>query len=224
MYMRSFVLVLSIIIACVGIYWYNKIAMDPEQSNNFVTVIPDFLTPEECRSLASAGVNRGMTPSEVGNDTADDPAKLDEDSRKSEQTWFRDDEHPVARKIREKTRGILESMRPFVNKYSFEDIQVARYKPGGYYKGHFDADDCTSESCPADQRIATMLIYIQSPASGGQTNFPELKLTTPPTLGSAVFFWVANPHTRHTYKQTLHAGMPVKRGEKIIATQWIRAA
>ena len=68
-----------------------------------------------------------------------------------------------------------------------------------------------------------MLVYLKAPESGGETDFPTLKKSVTPEQGTAVFFWVSNPKTLKLYKQTLHAGMPVKRGVKMIATQWVRA-
>jgi prolyl 4-hydroxylase len=67
-----------------------------------------------------------------------------------------------------------------------------------------------------------MLVYLKAPESGGETDFPALKKSVTPEQGTAVFFWVSNPQTLQLYKQTLHAGMDVKRGVKMIATQWIR--
>ena len=192
---------------------------DPEE---YVTVIPNFLSRDECESLAAAGVKKGLEESEVGGGTDEDPAKLDLESRRSMQTWFVAGEHPVADSLRKKTEEYLATTDFYVGEYSMEDIQFAKYTRGGYYYHHYDADDC-SDNCPPNQRLCTMLVYLKAPVSGGETDFPNLQKTVTPEQGTAVFFWVSNPKTRKIYKQTLHAGMPVKKGTKIIATQWIRA-
>jgi len=213
-----------VILICISMFLYYKIPetfvenADPEE---YVTVIPNFLTRDECESLAEAGMKKGLEVSEVGGGTEEDPAKLDLDSRKSRQTWFVGGEHPVSDKLREKTKEFLSTRSPTIGKYSTEDVQVARYTKGGYYYHHFDGDDCTG-NCPSNQRICTMLVYLKAPESGGETDFPALKKSVTPEQGTAVFFWVSNPKTLQLYKQTLHAGMPVKRGTKMIATQWIR--
>ena len=213
-----------VLLICISMFLFYRIPetfvnAEPEE---YVTIIPNFLSRSECESLAAAGMKKGLEVSEVGGGTEEDPSKLDLDSRKSRQTWFVGGEHPVSDKLREKTKEFLSTRSPSVGKYSTEDVQVARYTKGGYYYHHFDGDDCT-DNCPSNQRICTMLVYLKAPESGGETDFPTLKKSVTPEQGTAVFFWVSNPKTLKLYKQTLHAGMPVKRGVKMIATQWIRA-
>lgn len=214
-----------VIMICISMFLFYRIPesfvnLEPKE---YVITIPNFLSRDECESLAAAGMKKGLEVSEVGGGTEKDPAKLDLDSRKSRQTWFVGGEHPVSDKLREKTKDFLSSRTPSVGQYSMEDIQVARYTKGGYYYHHFDGDDCTDD-CPANQRICTMLVYLKAPESGGETDFPALKKSVTPRQGTAVFFWVSNPKNLQLYKQTLHAGMPVQKGVKMIATQWIRAA
>lgn len=46
-----------------------------------------------------------------------------------------------------------------------ETLSVARYDAGEHYGWHFDTDS-------AELRLATVLVYLQSPTSGGETAFP----------------------------------------------------
>lgn len=217
-----FVLILMIFVSAFLLYKSHEAFVNAEPEE-YVTVIPNFLTRDECESLAAAGVAKGLEVSEVGGGTDTDPAKLDLESRRSKQTWFVGGEHPVADKIRHKTKEFLSTRSPSIGGYSAEDIQVARYTKGGYYYHHFDGDDCV-DNCPSNQRLCTMLVYLKAPEAGGETDFPTLQKAVKPEQGTAVFFWVSNPRTLQLYKQTLHAGMPVKRGVKMIATQWIRSS
>jgi prolyl 4-hydroxylase len=119
------------------------------------------------------------------------------------------------------TRGA----RGCADECSFEAVQVARYGPGGKYDAHYDGDDCgpgAGRPCPADQRLATLLMYLSEPESGGATRFPLLDVEVAPEKGKALFFWVADPATRELFEKTLHGGMPVGRGTKWIANQWAR--
>nr|5C5T_A Chain A, Prolyl 4-hydroxylase [Paramecium bursaria Chlorella virus 1]5C5T_B Chain B, Prolyl 4-hydroxylase [Paramecium bursaria Chlorella virus 1]5C5U_A Chain A, Prolyl 4-hydroxylase [Paramecium bursaria Chlorella virus 1]5C5U_B Chain B, Prolyl 4-hydroxylase [Paramecium bursaria Chlorella virus 1] len=186
--------------------------------------IDGFLSDIECDVLINAAIKKGLIKSEVGGATENDPIKLDPKSRNSEQTWFMPGEHEVIDKIQKKTREFLNSKKHCIDKYNFEDVQVARYKPGQYYYHHYDGDDC-DDACPKDQRLATLMVYLKAPeeGGGGETDFPTLKTKIKPKKGTSIFFWVADPVTRKLYKETLHAGLPVKSGEKIIANQWIRA-
>ncbi|AGE51179.1 prolyl 4-hydroxylase [Paramecium bursaria Chlorella virus CVG-1] len=185
--------------------------------------LPNFLTSYECDSLVKAGNKAGLIDSEVSGNTDDKPAYLDTEARKSKQTWFATGKHPVSDMIQNKTRDFLRSRGMDDDSYVFEDIQLAKYTKDGFYKHHFDGEDCSTVSCPKDQRLGTMIVYLQEPVAGGETDFPTLKTSVKPVKGNAAFFWVADPRTKQLFKETLHAGQPVKSGTKVIATQWIRA-
>ena len=187
----------------------------------YVLEVPDFLSDHECDSIVSASMKKGLEESHVSGFRDEEPAYLDKNARKSTQTWFSKGSHPDTDKMLSRTKHFLKMFDLDPESFEYEDVQVARYLPGGYYKHHFDGDDCT-DSCPKNQRIATMLVYLKEPIEGGETDFPELKKIVKPRKGSAVFFWVACPKTRKLFKQTLHSGTPVKHGEKMIATQWVR--
>lgn len=96
-----------VVMICISMFLFYKIPetfvnVDPEE---YVTVIPNFLTRDECESLAAAAMTKSLEDSEVGGGTETDPSKLDLDSRRSKQTWFVGGEHPVSDKLREKPRS-----------------------------------------------------------------------------------------------------------------------
>lgn len=97
-----------------------------------------------------------------------------------------------------------------------EPLQVLRYRPGGEYKPHFDAIPGF-----ANQRTMTFLVWLNSDYEGGETFFetPGLKLKGRP--GDAILFRNAGPDGRRD-PAAGHAGLPVTRGEKLIASRWIR--
>ncbi|MNV88561.1 hypothetical protein D3C71_1827790 [compost metagenome] len=56
---------------------------------------------------------------------------------------------------------------------------------------------------------------------GGETAFPMLNLTVSPNKGMAVYFeYFYDNHELN--ESTLHAGTPVIKGEKWVATMWMR--
>jgi prolyl 4-hydroxylase len=220
------VLLILLVVVLIMSLWTRNEAFTLESSlppkGDYVITIPNMLSHAECDALIQASVKKGFVASEVAGFKDDDPAYLDLKSRKSEQTWWSDGDHSVADALRQRTKDFLKTKGLEESAYDCEDIQVARYYKNGYYKHHFDGDDC-DESCPINQRIATMLVYLKEPTSGGETDFPTINKVVKPKKGDAVFFWCADPKTRKLYKETLHAGMPVNGGVKIIATQWIRS-
>jgi prolyl 4-hydroxylase len=62
-------------------------------------------------------------------------------------------------------------------------------------------------------------MYLNEPAKGGSTTFPDINLAISPKKGSAVFF---SYDRAHPTSRTLHGGSPVLEGEKWVATKWLR--
>ncbi|HWT12599.1 MAG TPA: 2OG-Fe(II) oxygenase [Allosphingosinicella sp.] len=97
-----------------------------------------------------------------------------------------------------------------------EPLQVLRYRPGEEYKPHFDAIPGF-----ANQRALTMLVWLNDDYEGGETLFmtPGRKLKG--GVGDALLFRNTDSSGRRD-DAAGHAGLPVTRGEKLIASRWIR--
>ena len=107
-----------------------------------------------------------------------------------------------------------------------EPLQLLHYPAGGEYEPHHDYFDPRFEGSGTllqrgGQRVATVVIYLREPEEGGDTWFPELEMSVRPRRGSAVYFEYANARGQLDAR-CLHAGMPVIRGHKWIATKWLR--
>jgi len=107
-----------------------------------------------------------------------------------------------------------------------EGLQVLRYGVGAEYRPHFDYFDPAQAGTQAilkrgGQRVGTLLMYLNTPASGGATTFPDAGIEVQALRGSAVFFSYSQPSP---LTRTLHGGAPVQAGEKWVATKWLRAS
>jgi len=98
-----------------------------------------------------------------------------------------------------------------------EPLQVLRYRPGGEYKPHFDAIPGF-----ANQRVLTMIVWLNAAYAGGETMFVKTGLKVKGGIGDALLFRNALPDGRRD-PDAAHAGLPVTAGEKLIASRWIRA-
>lgn len=98
-----------------------------------------------------------------------------------------------------------------------EPLHVLRYRPGQEYKPHIDA--LPNER---NQRIVTMLIYLNEGYEGGETCFDRTGLTFRGAQGDALIFRNVDAAGRPD-DLTRHAGLPVTAGEKLLATRWIRS-
>ncbi|MES2753657.1 MAG: 2OG-Fe(II) oxygenase [Pseudomonadota bacterium] len=97
-----------------------------------------------------------------------------------------------------------------------EPLHILRYQPGQQYRRHFDALPGV-----ANQRVLTCLIYLNHGFSGGETAFGDA-LKVKGRAGDAIVFANTTPDGRAD-PRTEHAGLPVTRGVKWLATRWIRA-
>jgi prolyl 4-hydroxylase len=97
-----------------------------------------------------------------------------------------------------------------------EALQVLRYSPGQEYRPHFDYLEGVENPRPW-----TALIYLNDDYEGGATEFVQTDLQVRGNVGDVLVFANAGDDG---LKNPLaeHAGMPVTRGTKYLATRWIR--
>ena len=98
-----------------------------------------------------------------------------------------------------------------------EPLQVLRYTPGQEYRAHFDA-----LAAGSNQRVLTMLVYLNEGYEGGETAFLQTGLKFKGRTGDALLFRNASADGQPD-PMSQHAGLPVTRGTKMIASRWIRA-
>ncbi len=141
-------------------------------------------------------------------------------ARTSEGMFFRRTETVLCERIEARIAALLNW--PVENG---EGLQILRYGRGAEYKPHYDYFDPAAPGTPAilargGQRVGSLVCYLNTPAQGGATTFPDVGLDVAPVKGNAVFFAYDRPHPM---TRTLHGGAPVGAGEKWVATKWLRA-
>ena len=182
-----------------------------------VVVIGGLLTEEECDALIAAAQPRMQRSLIVQTSTGGDEESPDRTSRGM---FFERGENPVVARVEERLSRLVGWP---VN--HGEGMQVLHYRCGAEYKPHYDYFDPDEPGTPTilkrgGQRLATLVMYLNNPARGGGTVFPDLKLEIAPQKGSAVFF---SYPVAHPASQSLHGGAPLLEGEKWVATKWFRA-
>lgn len=101
-----------------------------------------------------------------------------------------------------------------------EPLHVLRYRPGQQYRPHHDAH---AFGPVEKRRIATALLYLNDDYEGGETWFPELKIKVRGGTGDLLIFHNLDADKMPDPRMT-HAGLPIKSGEKWLATRWIRVS
>jgi hypothetical protein len=194
-------------------YHKNKLNKQPK-----IFTVVDLLSDIECeyiKYIASPYMRESMTIDPQTGQTIRDHIRT---SYSATIDWNCED--PAINIIMEKCCNL------FKEKASHSEIlHVLHYSVGEEYKPHYDffggieSKDNFDEST---QRTKTICLYLNDVQSGGETNFPKLELQVTPQKGSAVFFENVNPKSKIPYIESLHAGQPVLKGEKWLATLWIR--
>lgn len=196
-----------------GDKWVQVIS---RQHNPEVVVFANLLTGAECDSLIAAAIPRLQRSLTVDVTTGNELLHAD---RTSQGMFFERSENEVVHRVEARIAKLLSW--PLQHG---EGLQVLRYREGGQYAPHYDYFDPAKAGTPAllargGQRVATLIIYLQSPEAGGATVFPDLAMQVEAQRGQAVFFSYPEPLPSGL---SLHGGAPVVAGEKWIATKWLR--
>lgn len=181
-----------------------------------IVVFGDLLSTEECAELRAAAEPR-MKRSETV-DRATGGVQVDA-ARTSRGMFFHRGEDALTERIEQRIAKLLNWPAE-----RGEGLQILHYQPGAEYEQHYDYFDPTDAGTPAllkhgGQRVASLIMYLNTPDGGGATTFPDVSLEVMPQQGNAVFFSYPEPYPT---TRTLHAGAPVVAGEKWIATKWLR--
>lgn len=105
---------------------------------------------------------------------------------------------------------------------AMESPHLLHYSVGEAFAPHFDTTE--DPSSPGFRpRVLTFLTSLNDDYEGGETEFPVIKGRWKGRQGSALFFWNVRADGALD-RRTLHAGLPVIRGEKWLLSQWIGLA
>jgi prolyl 4-hydroxylase len=181
-----------------------------------VIVFGGLLSDDECDAIIAAAEPRLARSETVQMDTGGSEVHA---ARTSRGMFFERGENEVCKRVEARLAKLLSW--PVING---EGLQVLHYLPGAEYQPHHDYfDPAKPGTVPivarGGQRVATIVMYLNSPEKGGGTTFPDVGVEVGPVKGNAVFFSYDRPHVS---TKTLHGGAPVIAGEKWVATKWLR--
>jgi len=173
-----------------------------------VVILGNVLSDEECCELISLSKDK-LNRSKIGG------TREVNEIRTSSSMYFEESENNLITNIEKRVSAIMN-----IPIEHGEGIQILKYTPGQEYKAHYDYFSSSSKAAK-NNRISTIVIYLNDVESGGETYFPKLNLSVSPKKGMAVYFEYFY-NDQNTNEQTLHGGAPVIAGEKWVATQWMR--
>lgn len=175
----------------------------------FIAAVRELLTMDECSYLvdmAARNFSPAMIVDPMSGQLRPDPIRT---SDNAVFPWLAEDPviHAINRRIGKVSR---------TNSRNGEPLQVLRYRPGQQYKPHLDAI-----SGEANQRIFTLLVYLNDAFEGGETVFTRIGLRFRGRVGDALLFCNALDDGSPD-QNAVHEGAIVLSGEKLVASRWIR--
>ena len=199
-----------------------KLKLDYEHGANvneepLVWVFENFLTSVESEHLLDAAdsrLQRALVSSAASG--------VESAGRSGRNCWLKHNHSEL-------TEQILSRVALLVNlpRQNAESFQVVHYGENQEYAPHFDAWDASTERgmrCmeKGGQRLLTCLFYLNDVSKGGGTCFPKLDLEVQAKKGRMLLFYNCHSESiiRHPY--SLHAGLPVSKGEKWACNLWFR--
>lgn len=171
-----------------------------------IVLLGNVLSNDECNELIQMSKDR-LNRSKVG------ALHHVDDIRTSSGMFFHEGENNLVARIEKRASQIMN-----VPIEHGENLQILHYEPGQEYRPHFDFFLNPSAN---NNRISTLVIYLNDVELGGETLFPKVNFSISPRRGNAVYFEYFY-NDQELNELTLHAGNPVVLGEKWVATQWMR--
>ena len=186
----------------------RKINIIARLEEPLIVILGNVLSDEECNELITLSKDK-MKRSKIG------AAHEVNEIRTSSGMFFQENENDIITKVEKRISSIMN-----IPIEHGDGIQILNYTPGQEYKAHFDFFSPTSKAAK-NNRISTLVMYLNDVEHGGETFFPKLNFSVSPQKGMAVYFEYFYTDA-HVNELTLHGGAPVIMGEKWIATQWMR--
>ncbi|XP_009335402.2 probable prolyl 4-hydroxylase 9 [Pyrus x bretschneideri] len=192
---------------------------------------PRFATAEQCESVIEMAKTK-LRPSTLALRKGE-TAESTKGTRTSSGTFISasEDDSGVLDIIEEKIARA--TMLPRAHGEAFN---VLRYEIGQKYDSHYDAFNPTEYGQQKSQRFASFLLYLSDVEEGGETMFPYengaemdssydykkcIGLKIMPRQGDGLLFYSVFPNGTIDLT-SLHGSCPVIKGEKWVATKWIR--
>ncbi|KAK6136921.1 hypothetical protein DH2020_029327 [Rehmannia glutinosa] len=192
---------------------------------------PNFATDEQCQSVIELAKSK-LKPSSLALRKGE-TAETTKGIRTSSGAFI---------SASEDRTGILEFIEEKIARATMlprshgEAFNVLRYEVGQRYVSHYDSFNPAEYGPQKSQRIASFLLYLSDVEEGGETMFPFengsnmnigydykscIGLKVRPRRGDGLLFYSLFPNGTID-KTSLHGSCPVVKGEKWVATKWIR--
>jgi prolyl 4-hydroxylase len=176
------------------------------------------ITDEECAELIALARPRLQPSTVVDPDSGQDVVAT---YRTSLGMFFRPGENPLIARLDRRFAAVMNLALE-----NGEGLQVLWYPTGAGSAPHHDFLAPSNAANAASlarsgQRVSTIVTYLADVEAGGETTFPLAGWTISPHRGQSLYFESCDARGEVDH-QSLHASAAVTRGEKWVATKWMR--
>ena len=194
-------------------------------------ILPEFLSTQECRNIVAVGSDqlrasmvslpdqRKINSPDENKDTSQ--GYVDPSYRTSQTCDLSLLNNDFVKTVDDKICGAMGIPAQFS-----EGTQLQRYNVGQQFRQHTDyfapaTDEYAAFCAEKGNRTWTFMIYLNDVQKGGGTHFFAINRTVLPRRGTAIA-WNNRYPDGQVNPDTLHAGLPVEEGCKMIITKWFR--
>ena len=191
--------------------------------NPNIILIKDFLSFDECDHIIKVGdplVKKSEVCGKMGS--RPDKSRTSWTAHIGKKLITKDYQDKVLLNIYDKAARFCNQ-----NVKNIEPVQLVRYKPGQYFKSHYDYLDTRLPLYKNNvekngQRLVTFFVYLNNVEDGvgGATYFKKINKTFKASKGQAIFWY--NMIDGKVDTQTLHSGTEIKKGTKYGMNIWVR--
>ncbi len=182
-----------------------------------VLTVDTLLSADECRllvAMASPHLHRSMTVNPLDGLPLEMPLRTSSDAQLD----------PLDEDLALRLVQLRMCAAAGIELAHAEPLTVLRYQPGEEYRPHRDympPGGVERDRPEAGNRLRTICAYLNDVEAGGATAFPIAGTEVAPLAGRAVIFDNLRDDGSPD-PDSLHAGTPVLRGVKWLATLWLR--
>jgi len=182
-------------------------------------IYKNFIPYSLCDLIISQATKKGFNPSQIG------PLNMNLTIRKSKTCWLSPSSHTELQSFYNQIQQLLSENDC---KIELEELQIVQYSSDEFYNQHYDQCETKHKFCQKElirfkgPRWITIILYLNDGYEGGETYFPNLNFKFKGKKGDALLFYNLDKSITFIHPKSLHQGMPVIRGQKLIANVWVR--
>jgi len=183
-----------------------------------IVIVDNFVSPEACLDILKAASTRSSERVKVFDQkksTEEEIFKILDDSRVTERVEMSNHQSTLDALV---ARAVSDLIEPNIGSTFdwFEQPQLLKYNPGGFYSWHADSENYDHDKkvfLRAVDRDISLLLYLDEDYEGGEILFTNFDYKVKPRPGMLIYFPSDNRY--------VHTALAVTRGTRHVIVSWL---